>query len=73
MEHIDRPASSSAYAAETFFRAGWSATGQYRCVECDYGVMVRTQLPVCPICGGRTWEATSWSPFANVRPAAPPL
>ena len=48
-----------------FFAAGAKATGQYRCSGCGYGVTVRSELPVCPMCSGETWEATPWSPLSS--------
>ena len=47
-----------------FSTAGEPAKGEYHCSECGYGVMVFRRLPVCPMCAGKTWEQTSWSPFA---------
>ena len=35
---------------------GTRAAGAFHCVECGYGVIVREQLPRCPMCGGETWE-----------------
>jgi predicted RNA-binding Zn-ribbon protein involved in translation (DUF1610 family) len=34
-----------------------AATGGFRCSACGYGVVVATVLPLCPMCGGETWEA----------------
>ena len=45
------------------FATGDPAKGEYHCSECGYGVAVFTALPVCPMCGGRAWEQSSWSPF----------
>jgi rubrerythrin len=42
--------------------AGERAVGEYHCADCGYGVTVRRELPVCPMCGGAIWEAASWSP-----------
>jgi hypothetical protein len=38
-------------------RAGADAAGEFRCVECGYGVIVRTVLPACPMCRGVVWES----------------
>ena len=46
-----------------FFPAGANAKGEYHCSECGYGVAVFRTLPQCPMCGGSTWEQSTWSPF----------
>jgi rubrerythrin len=43
--------------------AGASAKGEYHCSECGYGVTVSRALPICPMCGGKSWELSTWSPF----------
>ena len=48
-----------------FFATGAKVTGQYRCADCGYGVTIRSELPVCPMCSGETWEATPWSPLSS--------
>ena len=48
-----------------FWASGESGTGEYHCSECGYGVTVRRELPVCPMCGGTTWEQTAWRPFTR--------
>jgi rubrerythrin len=47
----------------SFLTAGSSTKGEYHCSECGYGVTVFRELPVCPMCGGESWEQSSWSPF----------
>ncbi|HLX20075.1 MAG TPA: hypothetical protein VKR23_07970 [Gaiellaceae bacterium] len=39
-----------------FLAAGDQVEGDFRCSACGYGVSVRRALPVCPMCGGTTWE-----------------
>jgi rubrerythrin len=46
-----------------FFPAGSNAKGEYHCSDCGYGVTVFRALPRCPMCGGETWEQSTWSPF----------
>jgi hypothetical protein len=46
-----------------FWASGSSAKGEFHCAECGYGVIVSKELPLCPMCGGRSWEEASWSPF----------
>lgn len=35
---------------------------EYRCSGCGYGAILRPALPVCPMCGGVSWE-TARSPL----------
>ena len=42
-----------------FHAAGELADGEFHCAECGYGVAVRTTLPMCPMCGGASWEPSS--------------
>jgi rubrerythrin len=46
-----------------FWPSGSAAKGEFQCSECSYGVIVSKELPQCPMCGGRSWEAAAWSPF----------
>jgi hypothetical protein len=48
-----------------FVSTGDRAKGEYHCSDCGYGVTVSTVLPRCPMCGGATWEQSTWSPFAR--------
>jgi lipopolysaccharide biosynthesis regulator YciM len=50
-----------------FFATGDRAKGEYHCSDCGYGVTVHTVLPRCPMCGGGSWEQTTWSPFSRDR------
>jgi rubredoxin len=48
------------------FRAsGEAVKGEFHCAECGYGVTVYRALPVCPMCGGNSWEQTAWSPLTR--------
>jgi|GEM_PF-3187933 len=40
----------------SFFAAGSTATGEFFCSECGYGVSIQQRLPLCPMCGGTSWE-----------------
>ena len=51
--------------APDFFRTGSEANGEYYCAECGYGVTIFAVLPLCPMCGGRAWEQSNWSPFSR--------
>jgi rubrerythrin len=48
-----------------FVTAGTAAAGEYHCAACGYGVTVHAALPLCPMCGGTTWEPAAWSPFSR--------
>lgn len=39
-----------------FVRAGSTASGEFRCSSCGYGITVYGALPECPMCAGTTWE-----------------
>jgi len=48
-----------------FWTAGERVKGEFHCSECGYGVTIVRALPICPMCGGTSWEQTSWSPFGR--------
>jgi rubredoxin len=48
-----------------FFAAGQSVKGEYHCSDCGYGVTIVRALPLCPMCGGTSWEQSDWSPFTR--------
>ena len=48
-----------------FWAAGYQAKGEFHCADCGYGVTVYTPLPRCPMCSGKTWERSSWSPLSR--------
>jgi hypothetical protein len=40
-----------------FFAMGAVVVGEFRCSECGYGISIsRAKLPLCPMCGGTSWE-----------------
>ncbi len=45
--------------------AGERAKGEYRCLDCGYGVTVYRELPRCPMCGANEWEPLDWMPFTR--------
>ena len=49
------------------FSSGESVKGEYHCTDCGYGVAVFRELPLCPMCGGETWEPAAWSPLTRAR------
>jgi rubredoxin len=40
-----------------FLETGDDANGRYQCSDCGYGVTIRRELPICPMCGGTIWES----------------
>jgi len=48
-----------------FWAAGTTAKGEFHCSECGYGITIVRALPVCPMCGGTSWEQSQWSPFSR--------
>lgn len=56
---------AEAEALASLHAAGDRVVGEFHCAECGYGVAVRRELPVCPMCGGCVWEASAWSPFSR--------
>ena len=52
-------------------QSGESAKGEFHCSSCGYGVAIYRTLPLCPMCGGTSWEPAAWRPFARARDAAP--
>ena len=48
-----------------FVRTGDRAAGSFACTACGYGVVVRGELPPCPMCRTTLWERSEWSLFSN--------
>ena len=48
-----------------FWAAGQTVKGEFHCSSCGYGVTVVRALPTCPMCGGSSWEQSTWSPFSR--------
>lgn len=45
-------------------RSGEPAAGEYRCLECGYGLVSFSLLPACPMCHGNHFQEAVASPFA---------
>ncbi len=56
---------ASLEAAVQPWTSGRAAKGEFHCSSCRYGVTVHTVLPVCPMCRGRVWVQTAWSPLGR--------
>ena len=48
-----------------FWATGQAVKGEFHCSDCGYGVAIVSSLPVCPMCGGESWERAAWSPFTR--------
>ena len=48
-----------------FWTAGETVKGEFHCSDCGYGVTIVRALPVCPMCGGSSWEQSDWHPFTH--------
>ena len=60
MVSTPKPASPETAAPpeeEYVWRAGRPVHGDFRCIDCEYGVSVRRELPRCPMCGSARWVA----------------
>ncbi len=60
-----RASGSAEEEAVEFMAAGDNVKGEFHCSVCGYGVIVCRNLPVCPMCGGESWEQSTWSPFGR--------
>ena len=58
---------SSGDVEPSFSVAGSPAQGEFHCAECGYGIVVRRELPACPMCRGRFWEDPATSPGGRFR------
>jgi rubredoxin len=50
-----------------FWATGQVVKGEFHCSECGYGVTIVRALPLCPMCGGTSWEQAEWSPFTRAQ------
>jgi rubredoxin len=50
-----------------FWVTGQPVKGEFHCSECGYGVTIVRALPLCPMCGGTSWEQSAWSPFTRAQ------
>jgi rubrerythrin len=48
-----------------FCATGEAAVGDFHCSECGYGVSVQRRLPLCPMCGGTSWEQAHRAAWNN--------
>ena len=64
-ERSERAVLSHGNGDPVLFAAGQAVSGEFRCSECGYGVIVRSALPACPLCRGLVWEEHPASLFSR--------
>ena len=62
---LDRPAREAGTRESGRVEAGTRGAGEYRCLECGYGIVTFSLVPACPMCHGSHWEAARWSQFST--------
>jgi lipopolysaccharide biosynthesis regulator YciM len=65
---LDKPARTAGIREGDRVEAGMRGAGEYRCLECGYGIVTLSLVPDCPMCHGAHWEAVRWSPFTTRSP-----
>ena len=65
---LGKPARVAGAREQERVDAGARGAGEYRCLECGYGIVTFSLVPKCPMCHGDQWEATRWSPFTPRTP-----
>jgi hypothetical protein len=63
--HLERPAATADTGEGATVEAGARGAGDYRCLDCGYGIVTFGLVPTCPMCHGAQWESARWSPFAS--------
>jgi lipopolysaccharide biosynthesis regulator YciM len=61
---LGTPARKAGAGESAPVQAGMRGAGEYRCLECGYGIVTFSLVPACPMCHGSSWEAARWSPFS---------
>jgi lipopolysaccharide biosynthesis regulator YciM len=59
------PARKAGVGESDHVQSGTRGAGEYRCLECGYGIVTFSLVPACPMCHGSSWETARWSPFAT--------
>jgi hypothetical protein len=62
--HLERSAATAGTQSATV-EAGARGAGDYRCLDCGYGIVTFGLVPTCPMCHGAQWESARWSPFTS--------
>jgi hypothetical protein len=63
--HLERPAGTADTPESANVQAGARGAGDYRCLDCGYGIVTFGLVPTCPMCHGTQWESARWSPFTT--------
>lgn len=58
LNHVDDSAGAT-------WGSGMRAKGEFRCLQCGYGVTVYRSLPPCPMCHHAEWERVPWRPYSR--------
>jgi hypothetical protein len=53
---LDKSAARAETAEGSLLQAGTRGAGDYRCLDCGYGIVTFGLLPTCPMCKGSTWK-----------------
>jgi rubrerythrin len=62
---LDKPARQEGVQESDRVEAGARGAGEYRCLECGYGIVTFSLVPDCPMCHGADWEVARFTPFAT--------
>jgi lipopolysaccharide biosynthesis regulator YciM len=65
---LGKPVWKAGTRERVLVEAGVRGAGEYRCLECGYGIVTFSLVPACPMCHGDTWEVTRESPFTTQLP-----
>jgi rubrerythrin len=56
---LERSAAQAADGSHTTIEAGARGAGDYRCLDCGYGIATAGRVPMCPMCHGSHWQLVS--------------
>jgi hypothetical protein len=62
---LDSSATTPADGTSARIAAGARGAGDYRCLDCGYGIATFGLVPTCPMCHGSDWEPAPRSPFSG--------
>ena len=60
---LGKPARSTGDRVREVVQTGTRGAGEYRCLECGYGIVTFSLVPACPMCHGDDWQVGRSSPF----------
>lgn len=62
---LGSPTSTAGTGESDRVQAGARGAGEYRCLDCGYGIATFSLIPRCPMCHGSLWKHARWSPFTT--------